>query len=281
MNEVFFYMKEDPYDYDQYAHLTDRSFKVIHKHAVSFLALWLDRYGSNENHKHLIVDVGSGTGAELFHILDMLPNYRVLCIDASRTMLDAMSRKVNARFGDATAGGRYFAAQRDFRTRGWLHSAIKETLGPNSKNECSAILSVYALHHLSNNQKCHVYEEISECLRPGHPFVNADLFSFEEDWMSSYVQSQEEDWIQSQFTELLNAHDLGSSEYKKLNRLRSSWLYHIKNENKLLPVTTSVDGEMNSEYKLLELAGLRHREMLYRLYQTAIIWSLKCTGEFT
>ncbi|MBO6052938.1 MAG: methyltransferase domain-containing protein [Clostridia bacterium] len=118
-----------------------------------------------------VLDLGAGTGLELFPLFERFPEARVTVIDISEGMLSALAKRP---FADrlTVVCGDFF--ETDFG-------------GPYD-----AAISTSALHHFAPQEKQKLYERIHACLAPGGIFLNSDKIVFdrneERDTLASYFR---------------------------------------------------------------------------------------------
>ena len=106
-----------------------------------------------------ILDLGGGTGLELFHLFEMYPDVRVTVIDITENMVEKLKTrpfadKVNAICGD------FFEV--DFG------------------KDYDAVISTSALHHFKKDEKEILYKKIYDCLKDGGQFLNSDFIAEDE-----------------------------------------------------------------------------------------------------
>jgi len=100
-----------------------------------------------------ILDVGIGTGLELFDLFERIPHAQVTGIDISEKMLEILKTRpfsdrvtvINRNFFEVTFGSGY-----------------------------DAVISSSALHHFTANDKAKLYQKIFCALKPGGFFLNSD-----------------------------------------------------------------------------------------------------------
>ena len=103
-----------------------------------------------------VLDLGSGDGRLLALIKRAHPEARAVCIDFSATMLD----RLRARFvGDPSVE----IVAHD------MNDPLPESIGV-----FDAVVSSFAIHHLSHDRKRLVYEQVFHLLNPGGTFCNLE-----------------------------------------------------------------------------------------------------------
>ncbi|TML15131.1 MAG: class I SAM-dependent methyltransferase [Actinobacteria bacterium] len=103
-----------------------------------------------------ILDLGCGDGRLASLVLEAYPESSALCVDMSTTMLEAAA----ARFGS------------DDRVTLLRHDLDDPFAGEGSFD---AVVSSFAIHHVSDARKQDLYSEIAALLTPGGVFCNLDL----------------------------------------------------------------------------------------------------------
>jgi ubiquinone/menaquinone biosynthesis C-methylase UbiE len=106
-----------------------------------------------------VLDLGAGDALLLATVLDAFPEASGIAIDFSPPMLE------KARSRLASFGARSSVVEADLSTPAWRSAAS----GP-----FDAVVSGYAIHHLSHPRKRSLYEEVFALLAPGGAFVNCE-----------------------------------------------------------------------------------------------------------
>jgi ubiquinone/menaquinone biosynthesis C-methylase UbiE len=121
----------------------------------------------------LVIDIGTGTGFLAGRLLRAFPDLRVIAIDGAHEMVDLarirlgpLAQRVDFRVGD-------------FRGLDALCSNI---------DPVDAVVSSYAMHHLSSPDKLNVLRAAHGRLRPEGWFLNADLTLSEDDYLDTLTQ---------------------------------------------------------------------------------------------
>ena len=104
-----------------------------------------------------ILDLGCGTGLELEEYYRLNCNARVIGIDLSRGMLDALEEKFHGREIEVICGS-YFDV-------------------PFGKDVFDAAVSVESLHHFTKEEKLPLYKKLFESLKDGGYFILTDYFA--------------------------------------------------------------------------------------------------------
>ena len=119
------------------------------------------------------IDIGAGTGFLAGALLRVFPALKIHAIDGApqmvelaRIRLGSLAARVDFRVGD-------------FRELGELCRDIEAA---------DAVVSAYALHHLSADEKLSVVRVARGLLRPGGWFLNADVTLAEDDELETVVQ---------------------------------------------------------------------------------------------
>ena len=117
----------------------------------------------------LAIDIGTGTGFLVDRLLLAFPDLSIIAIDGAEQMVDRLgplARRVDFRVGDF----------RDLKT-----------LCAND-GSADAVVSAYALHHLSSGEKLQVLRIAHGLLKPGGWFLNGDLTLAEDDELEAVTQ---------------------------------------------------------------------------------------------
>lgn len=106
-----------------------------------------------------VLDLGCGDGILLGTVLNHFPQAKGVGVDFSPPMLD------QARIQLGVFDDRVELVEGDLSTPSWKDGV---------KGNFDAIISGYAIHHLSDLRKQGLYQEIWHCLEPGGLFLNTE-----------------------------------------------------------------------------------------------------------
>lgn len=106
-----------------------------------------------------ILDIGAGTGLELFSVFARFPHAEVTAVDICREMLDRLASRPFADRVKCICGDFFIA-----------------DLGAGY----DAVISTSALHHFAPEEKLTLYRRIRETLRPGGIFLNSDYIAISD-----------------------------------------------------------------------------------------------------
>ena len=123
-----------------------------------------------------VLDLGAGTGLELFPLLERFPEARVKVVDISEEMLRELEKRPFADHLEIVCG--------DF---------FDEEFGSGF----DAVISSAALHHFTPEDKARLYAKVFACLRPGGYFINSDRYmntKEEEDEIFHLFRTDRQRW---------------------------------------------------------------------------------------
>jgi trans-aconitate methyltransferase len=107
-----------------------------------------------------ILDLGTGTGFLTAHLLEAFPHARMIAVDGAAAMVQQAQTRLHEKARALT-----------WRICTFQDLAREAATLP----QLDAVVSCFALHHLSAEQKLELYRALLEKLRRGGWFVNADL----------------------------------------------------------------------------------------------------------
>ena len=100
-----------------------------------------------------VLDLGAGTGLELFHLFELFKDIKVTVIDISEKMLDKLKEREFSKNVETICG--------DF---------FEVEFG----NNYDAVISTSALHHFKIEEKEKLYKKIYNSLKDNGQFINCD-----------------------------------------------------------------------------------------------------------
>ncbi len=142
------------------AFLNERSLLIPDRQRQLEVALRVMRFAPREPRR--ILDLGCGDAIILATALEAFPQATGVALDFSPLMLE-QARKRLAKFGD-----RATTVEADLASLGWLE-AVEEKF--------DAVLSGFAIHHLTHERKRNLYREIYDLLNDGGVFLNLEHVS--------------------------------------------------------------------------------------------------------
>jgi tRNA (cmo5U34)-methyltransferase len=142
------------------AFLDERSLSIPDRPRQLDVLLRLLRFAPKPPHRFL--DLGCGDALLLATCLAAFPDATGVALDFSPLMLE------QARSRLAQLGGRAVTVEADLQTPSWLNKVT----GP-----FDAVISGFAIHHLTDERKQSLYREIFGVLSPGGVFFNCEHVS--------------------------------------------------------------------------------------------------------
>jgi tRNA (cmo5U34)-methyltransferase len=139
-----------------------------------------------------ILELGCGTGELSLKILNRFPDVQIIALDYSPRMLQFAQTKITA----SEYESRWTGVQADFGD--WANNSDKFDLG----SEFDASVSSLAIHHLEDNMKFKLFQQIADSLSPNGCFWNADPILPELPALGEVYKAAREEWTAQQGTEL-------------------------------------------------------------------------------
>lgn len=218
-----------------------------------------------------IVDIGSGTGLPLIPVLQRYPDVFAASIEPSIYMSKILESKLLA----MNIRDRVQIYNLDIQD--WLESIEYRTLA--AKRYVDIVTTCHTLHHFEPVIKSVVYKNIYDALAPDGIFINGDLFDCSDLKMSKFFRQKEEDYLKENVAlhwEEINGQSLTG---KSSTSIISDWIDHLRNVNKILPITRSSGvsslKDLPSEESLLRAAGFKQVMQVFLLGQSSILLALK------
>ncbi len=141
---------------------------------ADLFAFALDALSRQPTTPSTVLDLGAGDGFFAEMILDAYPEACAILVDNSAEMHEAAAHRLKKH------QGRYLIADLDLGMAGGLKKLVSGHL-------VNAVVSSFAIHHLTTAAKKNLYSEIAGVLPKGHAFVNVEHVSsrssrFEDLW---------------------------------------------------------------------------------------------------
>ncbi|PHS27921.1 MAG: hypothetical protein COA85_04560 [Robiginitomaculum sp.] len=138
----------------------DADMEVMHPNRGKMAEVALDFLAAFKEAPSQVLDLGCGSGFVAERLLDRFANVQINCLDGAQNILDLAAMRLKSHADHLT----YTCS--DFRTLNTL---------PLKEKSFDAVMSSYALHHLSADEKVQVLRDCLDLLKPGGFFLNADL----------------------------------------------------------------------------------------------------------
>jgi SAM-dependent methyltransferase len=284
----FFYAEADSRLYDEGVELNTPDYGLVNRTLLDLLENHFETAGTKQQGRihGYFLDIGSGTGAQSIAILNRFPNLRSVSLDLCAPMHQLFTKKATRIFGLQAFQKRCTLITGDFLESAGTPQKLLRPLkdGTSSVTGYRAVVTAFALHHLTDREKRRAYKRIFDVLEPGGLLLNADLFSFQSPTLKTAAQQFTIDYINKQHTrpdpEFIAAfRALGSDR----ERLRKAWVRHCRRFNLPAPVESAEDGllqqrrrkNIDGQAGMLLDAGFREVGCPLRHWQVGILWGLK------
>lgn len=178
-----------------------------------------------------ILDLGAGTGLFSKMVLNKFPNAEIELIDIAEKMLEVAKERFNENNNVSIKVQDYVSLQ------------------PETKYD--AIISSLSIHHLKDEDKIILYDNIYKWLKPGGLFINVDQVLAP----TSY------------FEELYSNQWRNKVDNSGLDKETIKAAYERVKLDKRTPLTTQLTW--------LEEAGFKHVDCLYKYYDFVVLWCCK------
>ncbi len=205
------------------------------------------------------LDVGVGTGSDLNNLMAEYDDFSVFGIDQSSNLTKVLLDLDTNHF---TPKRQVRYIEGDFTQ--W--NAFEEV-----QSQCPLgldfVSSSFAIHNVPTDLQEKCFEYIAKTLKPGAPFFYLDLVGYDCATLQSRADIADLLFIEEQMRE--TPKDVSDSEWQKL---AERWSQHYRTENFITPLT-SVRGP--SIARMFSTAGLSHPEVLYRHYNTTLLYATR------
>jgi ubiquinone/menaquinone biosynthesis C-methylase UbiE len=283
----FFYGEADAPLYDDAVELNTPIYGLVNR---TLLELLDNHFGVGSTKKRArirghFLDIGSGTGAQSIAILERFPNLRSVELDLCEPMHRILEQKTIAALGRAGFKERCTLVTADIMSSAGSPRRLLQPLSGSGKGtKYKAVVTAFALHHLTDREKLRAYRRIFEVLEPGGLFINADLFSFHSPTLKVAAQKFTIDYINKQHTDpdpefVAAFRAVGPAR----EHLRKAWVRHCSLFNIPGPIECAEDGVArsksaktdNGQARMLLNAGFAEVGCPLRYWQVGILWGRK------
>ncbi|PSP55521.1 class I SAM-dependent methyltransferase [Halobacteriales archaeon QS_1_67_19] len=127
-----------------------------------------------------VLELGAGTGELTSKLLTRFPESTVRVVDHSEQMLEEAERKLST-----------------FDNRATIERGTFPDEYPDETDEYDLVVSSLAIHHLSEDGKQELFDEIRAALVPGGWFIDGDVVRFEARHLESVSGDMIENWVRS------------------------------------------------------------------------------------
>lgn len=266
MSKPYFYADSDAVLYDQTIGCVVAHYDLLHNTLVQ-----LCQQAFRDITESVLLDLGSGTGMEALSLLKSCPNSRIVAIDHSREMHNHFRKRILRELGEAGLDRVHQVCvdlSSDVVSDAGLESFIPKKWGIDAFN---GVVSAFTLHHFDRDLQLRIWRLLVRSLTDGGVFINLDLFTFVNTFMSKLALDTELDWIDRSFREKANRLKQQDVDSSTLERLRREWKTHYLNDNQTRPIDSSIS-DVGIKEDLIS-AGFKSVECPFRIWQTAILWS--------
>jgi tRNA (cmo5U34)-methyltransferase len=266
----FFYAEQEAGMYDETIELVVPQYNLMQHSIIELLKYHFGIYEgvSSESVRGIILDIGSGTGAESIRILKEFPNVKIVALDLCNPMFEQFKVNYSKTFGnDKPVDERCTFIQGDILDEVVLTELAEHYLG-SEHHGYIAIVSAFAIHHLSVEQKYRAYQIMYQLLKEGGVMLNGDLYKYRSDRLSQYAHEYDMRWISQQFKN-------PNEEFKKaknfqrydLDNLSIAWRNHYLYDNLL--------GSIEDQLDMIKEIGFREYGNPFSYWQVGILYGLK------
>lgn len=140
------------------------------------------------------LDLGSGSGLLAIAVLAQYPRARATLVDFSEPMIDAARDLLE----EDVSLPRFVLA--DLGSPAWVEMVAHDA-------PYDAIVSGYAIHHLSHERKRAVYRECFDLLSPGAMFINVERVASPTPWLEHQYESA----VVDSLVDFMAHHGIGKS----------------------------------------------------------------------
>jgi len=192
-----------------------------------------------------LLDLGAGTGFLAAHLLQAFPRAQVIAVDGAA----AMVQQAQARLGNKS------------RQLTWKICSFQELARDSDLPELNAVVSSFALHHLSADEKLALYRTLLPKLRAGGWLVNADIIVASHVDIEARFQTLRQLGVQQRLREQ-------TGEEKSLSTIAAE-LVELEKQDGDQPMQLDID------LSLLRQAGFRAVDCFWKETREAVWGGMK------
>ncbi len=255
----FFYAKESAHNYDSQVEMTSEHYVLAHQTLSKLIELNFSGPGVCN-----LTDLGSGTGAVFFHLINKYEQINMKAFDISSEMLGIFKQKIEEAGLESSNTKKVSYVLGDVRNT----PLLRKTLSRVGQLGVTSVTSAFMLHHFHPVVKMQIYKAIADNLNKGEKFFLLDLFDYHDSEFSKFALDVELDWIRKNFNGVASAN---TQEKESILAERDKWLNHLISENQLVPIGWQKGQSSISEEELLTNAGFSKVNCCFKYFQTAIL----------
>jgi ubiquinone/menaquinone biosynthesis C-methylase UbiE len=151
----------------------DAKMEIMHPNRANMAAMVAAMLPFQRDAEITILDLGTGTGFLAARLLQTFPRAHVIAVDGAAAMMQQAPARLGVQSAQLT----------------WKICSFQQLANDNTLPELDAVVSSFALHHLSADEKLALYRALLSRLRFGGWLVNADiLVSSHQDIETRYQQ---------------------------------------------------------------------------------------------
>ncbi len=140
----------------------DLDMDVWHPNRKKMASIACEILPFDRSDKIRILDLGVGTGYLSQKIIETFPNASIVAIDAAEMMIDKAKLRLKGQLERIT-----------FETATFQELSNKE----KDLSGIDTVVSAFALHHLSREEKLRLFQYVHSILKPDGWFINCDIFN--------------------------------------------------------------------------------------------------------
>lgn len=220
----------------------DADMEIMHPLRAKMADIAIEALPFARNGALSVIDLGAGTGYFTQRVLAEFPQAQAIAIDGAAAMVEL----ANARLAGAAERVRWVVS--DFR-------ALGRDVAP--EGSVDVILSAFALHHLSADEKLAVLQVLAPCLKPDGWYVNADLIVAECPVVEERIQ-------QLRVEGIVRRAPAGDDRFAEASVVRAH-LDELEANEGDRPLTLLED------LRITRAAGFGGAEVLWKEYREAVI----------